>query len=145
MKGVRQGFVEPFGVERLLNRGGTNVRPMSTERVPIPEGASGESLALGDRPIDAAYRAIDSGGTVAGELKDLVIHTLTGSMDVLGAVMARLRGAGTLNSCRCADIDIAAVAKANAFAFNRLATTGAAPRVAPEGMRVAATGSGDGR
>ena len=130
----RTGTEEAFRLEHLQVSCGTNLRPTATVRMQFPDGVSRESVALGDGPVDATYRAIDTLVQVEGELQEFAIQAISGGMDAVGEVSVRLRSNGTLASGHGADTDIlVAAAKAYVHALNRLAATAAsAPRLHPQ-------------
>lgn len=125
---------ESFRLEHLQVSCGTNLRPTATVRMLFSDGVSRESVALGDGPVDAAYKAIDSLAQVKGELEEFAIQAISGGMDAVGEVSVRLRQNGTLASGHGADTDIlVAAAKAYVHALNRLAAGNeASPRLHPE-------------
>jgi len=131
---------EAFHLEHLQVSCGTNLRPTATVRMIFPGGVSRESVALGDGPVDAAYRAIDSLVQVQGDLEEFAIQAISGGMDAVGEVNVRLRHNGTLSSGHGADTDIlVAAAKAYVHALNRLAAaTAAEPRLHPQWMEAPA-------
>jgi 2-isopropylmalate synthase len=137
----RQSDEPAFRLEHLQVSCGTNLRPTATVRILFPDGESRESVAVGDGPVDAAYRAIDILVQVPGELEEFAIQAITGGMDAVGEVTVRLRHDGALAAGQGADTDIiVAAAKAYVHALNRLAVANAAgPRVTPERMAVPAS------
>lgn len=132
----RTRVTDSYRLEHLQVSCGTNLRPTATVRVLFPDGVSRESVALGDGPVDATYRAIDSLMQVDGELEEFAIQAISGGMDAVGEVSVRLRHDGTLAIGHGADTDIlVAAAKAYVHALNRLAVAaGEAPRRHPERM-----------
>ena len=132
----RQGVAESFHLEHLQVSCGTNLRPTATVRMLLPSGESRETVALGDGPIDATYRAIDALVQVDGELDEFAVQAITAGMDAVGEVTVRLRHEGTLSAGHGADTDIiVAAAKAYVQALNRVAASRASgPRLTPERM-----------
>jgi 2-isopropylmalate synthase len=132
----RQVVVESFHLEHLQVSCGTNLRPTATVRMLLPDGESHETVALGDGPIDATYRAIDSLAQVNGELDEFAVQAITAGMDAVGEVTVRLRHDGTVSVGHGADTDIiVAAAKAYVQALNRMvASRGSGPRLTPERM-----------
>jgi 2-isopropylmalate synthase len=132
----RQSSEPAFHLEHLQVSCGTNLRPTATVRMLFPDGESRESVAVGDGPVDAAYRAIDSLVQVPGELEEFSVQAITGGMDALGEVTVRLQHDGALSAGHGADTDIiVAAAKAYVQALSRLAeATATGPRVTPERM-----------
>jgi 2-isopropylmalate synthase len=132
----RQGSEETFRLEHLQVSCGTNLRATATVRMLLSDGVSHEAVSIGDGPVDATYRAIDSLVQVDAELEEFAIQAITEGMDAVGEVSVRLRRDGTLSSGHGADTDIlVAAAKAYVHALNRLtARLAAGPRVTPERM-----------
>jgi 2-isopropylmalate synthase len=132
----RQGSAEFFRLEHLQVSCGTNLMPTATVRMLLPDGESHETVALGDGPIDATYRAIDSLVEVDGELDEFAIQAITAGMDAVGEVTVRLRHEGRVSAGHGADTDIiVAAAKAYVQALNRVvAARGTEPRLTPERM-----------
>jgi 2-isopropylmalate synthase len=132
----RQGSAESFHLEHLQVSCGTNLRPTATVRMLLPSGESQETVALGDGPIDATYRAIDTLVQVEGELDEFAVQAITAGMDAVGEVTVRLRHEGRLSAGRGADTDIiVAAAKAYVQALNRVAASReSGPRLTPERM-----------
>jgi len=124
---------EIFRLEHLQVSCGTQMRPTATVRMLLPDGQSHEAAALGDGPVDATYRAIDSLLQVEGTLEEFAIQAISGGMDAVGEVSVRLRRDGTLVSGHGADTDIiVAAARAYVQALNRMAARTSAPeRIAP--------------
>jgi 2-isopropylmalate synthase len=129
---------------------GTNLRATATVRMLLSDGVSHEAVSIGDGPVDATYKAIDSLVQVKAELEEFAIQAITEGMDAVGEVSVRLRQDGALSSGHGADTDIlVAAAKAYVHALNRLtARLAAGPRVPPErmaAMETAAEASAVGR
>ncbi len=143
----RQGIAEVFRLEHLQVSCGTNLLPTATVRMLLPDGQSREAVAMGDGPIDAAYRAIDNLVQVEGQLEEFAVQAITAGMDAVGEVSVRLRRAGKLATGHGADTDIiVAAAKAYIHALNRLSDQAdTAPRVTPERMGAGTSGSAAGR
>ncbi len=132
----RQVAAESFHLEHLQVSCGTNLRPTATVRMLLPSGESRETVALGDGPIDATYRAIDALVQVEGDLDEFAVQAITAGMDAVGEVTVRLRHDGALSAGRGADTDIiVAAAKAYVQALNRVAASReSGPRLTPERM-----------
>ena len=112
---------EAFRLEHLQVSCGTQMRPTATVRMMLPDGSSREAAALGDGPVDATYRAIDSLVQLDGTLEEFAIQAISGGMDAVGEVSVRLRRDGTLVSGHGADTDIlVAAARAYVQALNRM-------------------------
>ena len=113
----------------------------------VPGGTTEEAVALGDGPVDASFRAIDSVVGLGGELEEFAIQAITAGIDAVGEVTVRLRHDGNLCLGHGADTDIiVAAAKAYVHALNRvLATRSHPPRVTPERMGAERVGAGTGR
>jgi 2-isopropylmalate synthase len=129
-----RGGEERFRLEHLQVSCGTNLRPTATVRMLMPGGDSQEAVSVGDGPVDAAYRAIDTLMRVPGELEEFAVQAVTEGIDAVGEVSVRLRHDGTRTAGHSADTDIiVAAAKAYVHALNRMAdgiATG--PRPTPE-------------
>ena len=101
---------------------GTQLRPTATVRMLLPDGLSHEAAAIGDGPVDAAYRAIHQLCQVEGELEEFAVQAVTAGIDAIGEVTVRLRHDGTRAAGHGADTDIiVAAAKAYVHALNRMA------------------------
>ncbi len=139
----RQGVAEVFHLEHLQVSCGTNLRPTATVRMLLPDGESRESVAIGDGPVDAAFKAIDSLVHVEGELEEFAIQAVTAGIDAVGEVTVRLRHDGTMSLGHGADTDIiVAAAKAYVHALNRvIASRRSGPRITPERMGASAVSS----
>ncbi|HEX4579447.1 MAG TPA: alpha-isopropylmalate synthase regulatory domain-containing protein, partial [Candidatus Dormibacteraeota bacterium] len=105
---------------------------------------SHEAAAIGDGPVDAAYRAIHSLCQVEGELEEFAVQAVTAGIDAIGEVSVRLRRDDVRAAGHGADTDIiVAAARAYVHAINRMAdgvTRGARPT--PE---TAGSAAADGR
>jgi 2-isopropylmalate synthase len=118
----RRNGEERYRLEHLQVSCGTNLRPTATVRMLLPDGQSHESAAIGDGPVDAAYRAIQSLCNVGGELEEFAIQAITEGIDAVGEVSVRLNRDGARAAGHGADTDIiVAAAKAYVHALNRLA------------------------
>ena len=92
---------ERYHLEHLQVSCGTRLRPTATVRMLLPDGLSHEAAAIGDGPVDAAYRAINSLCQVEGELEEFAVQAVTAGIDAIGEVSVRLhrdgvRAAGTV-------------------------------------------------
>ena len=115
---------EHFRLEHLQVSTGTQLRPTATVRMLLDDGESHEAVALGDGPVDAAYRAIDQLCGVDGELEEFAVQAITEGIDAMGEVSVRLRHGETRATGHAADVDIlVAAARAYVHALNRLAVT----------------------
>jgi 2-isopropylmalate synthase len=113
---------EQYRLEHLQVSCGTQLRPTATVRMMLPDGLSHEAAAIGDGPVDAAYRAIHELCQVEGELEEFAVQAVTAGIDAVGEVSVRLRHDGTRAAGRGADTDIiVAAAKAYVHALNRMA------------------------
>ncbi len=132
---------ERFKLEHLQVSCGTQLRPTATVRMRMPGGESHEAAAIGDGPVDAAYRAINSLCKVEGELEEFAVQAVTAGIDAVGEVSVRLRRNGARASGHGADTDIiVAAAKAYVHALNRMAegaTSGDRPTPETSGTAVA--------
>jgi 2-isopropylmalate synthase len=132
---------ERYRLEHLQVSCGTQLRPTATVRMLLPDGVSHEVAAIGDGPVDAAYRAIQSLCQVEGDLEEFAVQAVTGGIDAVGEVSVRLHREGVRAAGHGADTDIiVAAAKAYVQAINRMAegvASGDRPR--PETVGAAAT------
>ncbi|MBJ7593290.1 MAG: 2-isopropylmalate synthase [Candidatus Dormibacteraeota bacterium] len=113
---------EQYQLEHLQVSCGTQLRPTATVRMLLPDGLSHEAAAIGDGPVDAAYRAIHELCQVEGELEEFAVQAVTGGIDAIGEVSVRLHHDGTRAAGHGADTDIiVAAAKAYVHALNRMA------------------------
>jgi 2-isopropylmalate synthase len=113
---------ERYHLEHLQVSCGTQLRPTATVRMLLPDGLSHEAAAIGDGPVDAAYRAIQSLCQVEGELEEFAVQAVTGGIDAVGEVSVRLHRNGARAAGHGADTDIiVAAAKAYVHAINRMA------------------------
>jgi 2-isopropylmalate synthase len=113
---------ERYHLEHLQVSCGTQMRPTATVRMLLPDGLSKEAAAIGDGPVDAAYRAIQSLCQVEGELEEFAVQAVTAGIDAVGEVSVRLHRDGARAAGHGADTDIiVAAAKAYVNAINRMA------------------------
>ena len=113
---------ERYHLEHLQVSCGTHLRPTATVRMLLPDGLSHEHAAIGDGPVDAAYRAIEELCHVEGELEEFAVQAVTAGIDAIGEVTVRLHKDGARSSGHGADTDIlVAAAKAYVHALNRMA------------------------
>ncbi|HEY8674910.1 MAG TPA: 2-isopropylmalate synthase [Candidatus Dormibacteraeota bacterium] len=118
----RRSGGERYQLEHLQVSCGTNLRPTATVRMLLADGVSHEAAAIGDGPVDAAYRAIHSLCQVEGELEEFAVQSVTAGIDAIGEVNVRLSRDGTRATGHGADTDIiVAAAKAYVHAINRMA------------------------
>ncbi len=118
----RRSGEEQYHLEHLQVSCGTQLRPTATVRMLLPDGLSHEAAAIGDGPVDAAYRAIHQLCQVEGELEEFAVQAVTAGIDAIGEVTVRLRHDGTRAAGHGADTDIiVAAAKAYVHALNRMA------------------------
>ncbi len=131
---------EQYHLEHLQVSCGTQLRPTATVRMLLPDGLSHEAAAIGDGPVDAAYRAIHELCQVEGELEEFAVQSVTAGIDAVGEVSVRLHRDGTRTAGHGADTDIiVAAAKAYVHAINRMAEGVArGDRPTPETAGVAA-------
>jgi 2-isopropylmalate synthase len=133
---------ERYHLEHVQVSCGTQLRPTATVRMLLPDGFSHEAAAIGDGPVDAAYRAIHSLCQVEGELEEFAVQAITAGVDAVGEVSVRLRRDGVRASGHGADTDIiVAAAKAYVHAINRMAERVASgDRPTPETVGAGAAG-----
>jgi len=122
---------ETYELERLQVVCGSGVLPTATVCLQGVDGKSVCHTAIGNGPVDSAFRAIDAIVGEKVELLEYVVQAITTGIDALGKVTTRIRadipingGEQTTSRCfmgRGADTDIiTASAKAYLFAINRM-------------------------
>jgi 2-isopropylmalate synthase len=138
----RRSGDDRYQLEHLQVSCGTQLRPTATVRMLLPDGLSHEAAAIGDGPVDAAYRAIHSLCQVEGELEEFAVQAITAGIDAVGEVSVRLHRDGTRAAGHGADTDIiVAAAKAYVHAINRMSeglVSGARPTPETSGTVAAA-------
>ena len=124
---------ETFRLEHLQVSSGTMLKPTATVRIAFEDGRTEEAVAMGDGPVDAAYKAINSIVQLPNELKEYRVQEVTAGIDAVGEVNVRVRRGPHLASGHGADTDIL-VASARAYinALNKLVDLGDEPRLKPE-------------
>jgi len=142
----RQSGAEVFRLEHLQVSCGTSLRPTATVRIACGDDGVREAAALGDGPVDATYRAIDTLVRIPCELEEFAVQSITGGMDAVGEVSVRVRSGEVLCTGRGADTDIVvAAARAYVGALNRLAAaTGATERPVEASLGATAAVAGAG-
>ena len=80
-----------YTLDRFAVQAGNRTTPTCVIRL-IKDGEKIEDVAIGDGPVDAAYKAIDKIiCPPQHELYDYAIHSISGGKDALGEVTVRLR------------------------------------------------------
>lgn len=117
-KNVTDGDIEAIVTSKLSSRGGSytlerfdvhsgNCSPATCLVTLKKEDQTIEKVAIGDGPVDAAYRAIDEAvGIDAHELDDYAIHSTSEGMDALGEVIVKLKWDGQIVTGRGLSTDI---------------------------------------
>jgi len=124
---------ETFRLEHLQVSSGTSQMPTATVRIAFENGDVHEAAAIGDGPIDAAYRAINQIVELPNELKEFRVQEVTAGIDAVGEVNVRVRRGPHIASGHGADTDIlVAAARAYLNALNKLVSMGDVPRMTPE-------------
>jgi len=80
---------EAYSLEGFQVVGGTTVRPTATVRIRT-NGVVREEAAVGDGPVEAAYRAVGRATGVPARLDDYSIRSVTPDADAQGEVQVRL-------------------------------------------------------
>ncbi|MEA2647206.1 MAG: 2-isopropylmalate synthase [Chloroflexota bacterium] len=124
---------ETFRLEGLQVHSGTMLKPTATVRIAFEDGRTEDAVAMGDGPVDAAYKAINQIVQLPNELKEYRVQEVTAGIDAVGEVNVRVRRGPHLASGHGADTDIL-VASARAYinALNKLVDLGDEPRLKPE-------------
>ena len=124
---------EAFKLDHLQVSSGTQLKPTATVRIAFEDGTKVEAVAMGDGPVDAAYRAINEIVHIPNKLEEFRVQEVTAGIDAVGEVNVRVRGGENLCSGHGADTDIlVAAAKAYLNALNKLVALASSPRVKPE-------------
>jgi 2-isopropylmalate synthase len=115
-----------YVLEYLQFTSGTTIIPTATLRLRLGEESFQES-AVGDGPVDAAYRAIDQITRVSGRLAEYSLQAITGGKDALGDVTVVVEGEGKRVVGRGTSTDvIEASVRAYLSAVNKLVVAGKA-------------------
>jgi 2-isopropylmalate synthase len=110
-----------YQLEYLHIYSGTSAIPTATVRVRV-DGEVREGAAVGDGPVDAAYRAISQVTQAAARLDRYEIRAITSGTEALGEATVHLEDAGRKVTGRGASTDvIEASAKAYIDGLNQLA------------------------
>ncbi|HEX6972575.1 MAG TPA: alpha-isopropylmalate synthase regulatory domain-containing protein, partial [Limnochordia bacterium] len=121
---VEEGFTavpEAFRLEYLHVSSGTNTVATATVRV-AKGGVVHEEAAVGDGPVDAAYKAIDRVIGISTVLESYQLQAVTGGKDALGEVVVRIRDGENVYVGRGTSTDvIEASARAYLQALNKVA------------------------
>ncbi|MBO4421883.1 MAG: 2-isopropylmalate synthase [Clostridia bacterium] len=110
-----------YTLDRFAVQAGNRTTPTCVIRL-IKDGEKIEDVAIGDGPVDAAYKAIDKIiCPPQHELYDYAIHSISGGKDALGEVTVRLRcGTGNVTGRGLSTDIIEASILAYINAVNRL-------------------------
>jgi 2-isopropylmalate synthase len=85
----------------------SSLRPAHAKvSVTLPEGGVGTGSFIGDGPIDAVFRAIDSATGVAAKLSEFTIGAVTEGQDALGEVSVVLEVDGSTGAGQGVSTDI---------------------------------------
>jgi 2-isopropylmalate synthase len=121
--------VEIYKLEYLHFYSGTAAIPTATVRLRIGEEIK-EAAAIGDGPVDAAYRAIAAVTGTAAKLGRYEIRAVTSGTEALGEVTLQLELSGRRAMGRGASTDIVeASVKAYIDGLNKLASLADRPRL----------------
>jgi 2-isopropylmalate synthase len=91
---------EIYSLDGLQVACGTMGMPTATVRLRGPGGDTKISAAVGQGPVDAAFKAIDSIVNCHNELLEFNVHSVTEGIDALGSVTVRVQqdGAATISN-----------------------------------------------
>jgi 2-isopropylmalate synthase len=93
---------------------GSSLTATATVRVRLPNGDEMTDAAIGDGPVDAAFKAIDRIVGMSVELVDYQVKSVTEGTDAQGEVVLRVKAGDHVATGRGADTDII-VASAKAY------------------------------
>lgn len=82
---------ESFRLERFVVNSGTGIASMCAVKLSLPEGGSAERVAVGDGPIDAAFKAVDRIIGVKPMLEHFAVDAVTEGRDAQGEARVRIR------------------------------------------------------
>ncbi len=100
---------------------GSNMTATGTVRMRLPNGDELTDAAIGDGPVDAAFKAIDRIVGTGAELVDYHVKSVTEGTDAQGEVAVRVKSGEHVATGRGADTDIiVASAKAYLDALSRI-------------------------
>jgi len=112
---------EAYHLDRIQVSCGDRGIPTATVRLIAPDGQVLADAALGTRPVDAMYKAINRLVGVPNVLTEFSVKSITEGIDAIGEVVIRIESEGITYTGRGADTDIiVASAKAYINALNRL-------------------------
>jgi 2-isopropylmalate synthase len=112
---------ETYVLKSLYVESGTNFVPAATVELEV-DGKIVKEKAIGDGPVDAAYRTIALITHTKSRLQTYVVKAITGGTDAQGEVAVRLEEGGKTVTGHGADTDIiVASARAYLSALNKLA------------------------
>jgi 2-isopropylmalate synthase len=86
-EGVRRG---PWTMEELLTTAGTAVLATGSVRLKHEDGHTVDEAAVGDGPVEAAFKAIERATGIEMELKNFEVHSVTVGDDAQGEVTVTL-------------------------------------------------------
>jgi 2-isopropylmalate synthase len=111
---------ETYSLVDLSISSGVNVKPTAALRLTV-HGRPVDTVAHGDGPVDAVYRAIAAITETKSNLLKFEVKSITGGTDALGEVLVSLEEDGVKVRGQGADTDIiVAAAKAYINALNKL-------------------------
>lgn len=84
---------ESYVLERFIINSGNTITATATIVLNV-DGTSIEEVAVGDGPVDAAYKAIEKILNTDAVLVDYAIHSVTEGKDALGEAIVKLKGNG---------------------------------------------------
>src|SRR5690625_5085254 len=134
---------EKFILDYIHITSGTRAVATASVRM-IVDGEAREEAAVGDGPVDAAYRAIDRLSGLDTNLEGYILNAVTGGTDALGEVTVQIMDNGHVYSGRGTSTDvIIASARAYVQALNKLAHERARDGTEAVPAVVAVGGEGD--
>lgn len=82
---------EPFKLNHFVINSGTAIQATTAVNLTGPNGTELSAVSIGDGPVDAAFKAIDSLTELAYKLDDYSIRSVTEGNDALGESTVKLR------------------------------------------------------
>lgn len=140
--GASATIPETWSLERWVVNSGSSLSSTSTIKLHHSLGEDIEKVAVGDGPIDAAFKAIDQIIGKDLDLEDFELGSVTGGEDAQGEAIVKVSWDGRRWNGRGLSTDIveasirAYIAAINAMEWELSATAGTASRVDKEGSGV---------
>jgi 2-isopropylmalate synthase len=116
----KKGFEACYSLEEIYVATGNKITPTATVKIRI-KSKSFEAVAMGDGPVDATYKAINSLVKEEVTLLDYQLRSITGGKEALGEVSVRIKkGAIEVNGRGLSTDVIEASARAYLDALSKL-------------------------